>query len=205
MAGTTVTQDAEGGLVSITESPCIATISFSRKNGLPAYSNEEFSIFLQVPLDDVSSLDAIERQLDPNVAFLKSYVYRQLGVASEIEDGVIVGEVPVEAPKAQRGGYPRKAQTTAPAAATANGSAANATSDDEKADLWAQLAGATANGKNWKTQGGETIWDNSVDKRNPKSPDFKWADSGKALWLKRADGSPEAPEWFVGPGEGIKL
>jgi hypothetical protein len=198
LAGTTVTQDAEGGVVSITESPCVATISFSRKNGLPNYSNEEMTIFLQVPLDDTSSLDAIEAQLDPNVAFLKSYVYKQLGVASTIEDGVIVGETPVEAPKSGGKAWQKKPAVSAPTAT--NGTPKTApTTEDEKADLWAQLAGATANGKNWKTQGGETIWDNRTDKRNPKSPCFKWADSGKALWLS------DAPEWFCGPGEGIKL
>lgn len=183
---TSTTTDSEGAVVATTDSTPVATISFGRKNGLPNFSNEEFSMFLQIPLTDTSSPEAIEKQLDPQVAAVKAYVYKQLGVGFAVtENGVVASEVPVDRPKASKGGGGKPA--SAPKATSA-----------EKEDLWARLAGAVvADGK--IKDGNETVWDNRVGKKNPKGPDFKWADSGHALWLS------DKPEWFSEPGAGITL
>jgi len=182
------TTDKDGAIISIATESAHATISFGRKNGLPNYSNEEMTVFLPVDLDGVDMADtsAIEKALVGPTATIKAFVYQQLGVGFEVKNDVVVGEVPTETPKAstRKGGSKAK-----PAAAEAV----------DKDDLWGQLAGAAKNGDNWKTQSGETVWDNREGKRNPKAPDYKFADSGEGLWLDRA------PAWFNGAGEGITL
>ncbi|KAI3513964.1 hypothetical protein L1887_12234 [Cichorium endivia] len=52
---------------------------------------------------------------------------------------------------------------------------------------------AVKDGDSWKqlVQNPSNWWDNRVDKRNQKSPDFKNKDSGKGLWLS------DAPEWVL--------
>lgn len=194
MTGKSTTSTPDGDLISITTQPPVATISFGRKNGLPGYSNEEFSIFLQVPLDGIDTTDvaSIEKMLDPQAGFVKAYVYKQLGVPFSIDGSVVRGEAPAETPKAAR-----KTASSSPSKQreTQRGGGGGASPDD-KSEYWAQLAGAEKNGDHWKSQGGETIFDNREGKRNPKAPDFKFADAGVGLWLDRK------PDWFGEPGDG---
>lgn len=186
MAGKSVTKDSNGDLVTVTVSAPTATISFGRKVGLPNYSNEELSLFLQVELPEGATLDDIEKALEPQVAFVKAFVYKQLGVPFGMADnGVVVGEVPAEAPK-KTGGKPK-----------AGGGAPKAKVD--KDEYWGAVASAEQSGDNWRSQDGELIYDNRESKRNPKAPDFKFADSGVALWLS------DKPSWFEGPGKGMVL
>lgn len=192
MSKVSTTVDNDGDVISILTEPVMATISFQRTVTYPNTfgAKEEFGVFLQVPISDTSSPEAIESEIAPQAALAKALVYTQLGLDPSVqENGVVSAPAQVgEAPKAKAGGFPKKASggsttTSAPL------------SDDQKADLWVRLAGAQVNGQNFK-DGSETVWDNRTNKRNPKGPDFKWADSGDALWLR------DKPEWFAGPGEG---
>jgi hypothetical protein len=194
MSKVSTTVDNDGDVVSILTEPVMATISFSRT---VTFANtfgakEECGVFLQVPISDTSSPEAIEAEIAPQFALAKGFVYTQLGLDATVqENGVVSSPAQVgDAPKAKgKGGGGR------PSGAAASNAPLT---DEEKADLWARLAGAQVNGANFK-DGSETVWDNRVGKRNPKGPDFKWADSGHALWLK------DAPNWFAGPGEGIEV
>ena len=191
MVTTSTTIDSEGAVTATTDTVPTATVFFGRKNGLPNFSNEEFSLFVQVPLTEGTSPEAIEKQVDDASALVKTLVYKQLGVAVEVQaNGVIKGEVPVAVEK------PAKARRSAP---SGGAPARKQLSDDDKNDLWASLAGAEADGSHWKAQDGELIYDNRVGKTNPRGPDFKFKDSGHGLWLS------DKPEWFNGPGEGITL
>jgi hypothetical protein len=192
----TITTDANDDVLSVATEPVMATIGFARTVTFPNTfgAKEEASIFLQVPLEDTSSPEAIEAELAPNFALAKALIYKELGLDAEVTANGVVAAAPQvgDAPKSKGGGRKASGGSTP--------QSSGPLSDEEKNDLWAQLAGAEANGGNFKAQdGGETIWDNRTNKRNPKGPDFKWADSGKALWLK------DAPEWFAGPGEGITI
>jgi len=185
MATKTTTTDSNGDLVTLTVAAPTATISFGRKVGLPNYSNEEMSLFLQVELPEGASLDDIEKALEPQIAFVKAFVYKQLGVPFGMADnGVVVGEVPADIPK-KAGGKPR--------------AAAQPKAKVDKDEYWGAVATADPSGDNWRAQDGELIYDNRESKRNPKAPDFKFADSGVALWLS------DKPSWFEGPGKGMVL
>lgn len=186
MAIKSTTTDSDGDVVSVTVSAPTATISFGRKVGLPNYSNEEMSLFLQVPLPEGATLDDVEKALDPQIAFVKAFVYKQLGVPFGMADnGVVVGEVP-DAPPA-KGKKPAGAAKPKPKAKA------------DKDEYWAALAIAKKEGDNWRDQDGDLIYDNRENKRNPKGPDFKFADAGVGLWLT------DKPTWFTEPGEGMTL
>lgn len=51
----------------------------------------------------------------------------------------------------------------------------------KEADLWQNLVD---NPQNW--------WDNRIDKRSPKAPDFKHKETGEAIWL-----NPRTPSWVT--------
>ncbi|CAM0885195.1 unnamed protein product [Alopecurus aequalis] len=59
--------------------------------------------------------------------------------------------------------------------------AASPEKQKKDADLWQNLVD---NPQSW--------WDNRLDKRSPKAPDFKHKDTGEALWL-----SPKTPSWIT--------
>ncbi len=201
---TAVTTDAEGAVISSLDTVPTATISFGRTVTFPDTfgAKEECSIFLQVPLVDGVTPEAIAKQVEDASATAKAFVYGQLGLTTEVSaNGVVTSPAQVGAPKAAktsgaRGGAPRSGG--APKASNFK-----TFTDEEKDDGWAQLAGANVEDKgsylSITTQGGETVYDNRTSKKSANGPDFKFKDSELALWVK------DAPAWFTGPGEGIVL
>jgi hypothetical protein len=201
---TATTTDGNGEVVSVLDTTPTATISFGRTVTFPDTfgAKEEASIFLQVPLVEGTSPDAIAKQVEDAYATAKQAVYAQLGIAPEVQaNGVVTAPAQVGTPKKTAGGGGRK--PSGGGSKPAGNSDFKQFTDEEKDDGWAQLAGATVEDKgNYlrvTTQGGEVVYDNRTNKKSPNGPDFKFKDSELALWLK------DAPEWFTGPGEGITL
>jgi len=202
---TAITTDADGAVISTLDTVPTATISFSRTVTFPDTfgAKEEASIFLQVPLVDGVSAEAITKQVEDGFATAKAAVYTQLGLTVEVQaNGVVTSPAQVGAPKAAKasgGGKPRSG------GAPRGGGNSNFKqfTDEEKDDGWAQLAGATVEDKgsylSITTQQGETVYDNRTSKKSANGPDFKFKDSELALWLK------DAPSWFTEPGGGIEL
>lgn len=188
------TTDGEGNILSIATEAGKATVAFTRKVTFPdTYGGgEELSIYLPIDLDgvDLSDASSVEKALIEPTATLKAFTYQQLGVGFTVQNGVVVGEAQAPMPKKDsvRKGGSKGGSKPAPSSTPV-----------DKDDLWGQLAGAKVKGDNFETQSGETVWDNRTSKRNPKAPDFKFADSGEGLWLD------QAPAWFKGAGEGIEL
>lgn len=196
------TYDADDNLIAATYEKPVATISYGRKVGLPNYSDEEMNLFIQVPLDQIEDLALLEKQLLPNVAFLKAFVCDQLGISHEVSPtGVVQPAMPVDVPKAAApyaGRVSNSAYKNPPSQPQAAGA--------DKSDLWSQLAGAERDGEHWRLQDGRKVFDNTRDKKSDRHPDYKWSktpgdDNPPALWLN----DKSKPSWFVGPGAGISL
>lgn len=204
---TATTTGPNGEVISSLDTVPVATVSFARTVTFPDTfgAKEECGIFVQVPLVDGTSQEAIAKQVEDAYATAKAAVYTQLGLTTEVQaNGVVSSPAQVGTPKttAGKGGsYPRKSSGGAPKAA--GNSPFKQFTDDERADGWAALAGANVEDKgnyiSITTQGGETVYDNRTSKKSPNGPDFKFKDSELPLWLK------DAPEWFVSPGGGIEL
>lgn len=172
----TETFDADGDLISTEIKPATWTISYQHK--VPRHggfgAGEEFGIFAQVEVDPSDDLDDIENKIKSYAAFVKATVFQQLGLtyASDEATGVITClEVEAEkaskaAPKSQSGGGARKA---------AGKPAGSGGPKRDAAEMWAEYE-----------QDPDRWWDNRVNKRNPKGPDFKHKDTGEGLWLDSA-------------------
>lgn len=204
---TATTTDAEGAVISTLDTVPTATISFARKitfaDTYGAY--EEAGIFLQVPLVEGTTPEAIAKQVEDAYATAKAAVYTQLGLEAEVApNGVISATAQVGTPKAASGkGGGRKASGAKKSTGGGNAGGGNfkTFTDEERDEGWAALAAATVEDKGSylqiTTAGGETVYDNRESKRSPNGPDYKFKDSELALWEK------DAPEWFQGPGEGV--
>lgn len=203
---TAVTTDAEGNVVSTLDTTPTATISFGRTVTFPDTfgAKEECSIFLQVPLTEGTTPEAIAKQVEDAAATAKAFVYTQLGLAADVQDnGVVTSPAQIGAPKTSKGGGAGRK----PAAGGSKAGGAKRTSsfkqfsDEEIEEGWVALANAEVEDKgsylSITTAEGETVYDNRDSKRSKNGPDFKFKDSELALWLDKA------PEWFTGPGEGV--
>lgn len=169
---TTNTYDADGVITATEIKPNTVTISYGRK--VPrdgGYgSGEECSIFQQVDVGPDDSPEQVEAAVKAAFAFSKAVVLQQLGCAYGVdqETGVVNG---LDSAAASAAAAP------APKAYTpkSNGPVAKSYGDGvkrSKEDLIAEL----------QSNPGQ-FFDNRVDKKNPKGPDFKRKSSGEGLWL----------------------
>lgn len=167
-------------MTAATIAPLTYTAYYGYKNGLPNYSNEEASLFVQAPIDPDSTPEQIDQLIREAFAFAKSHVLGELDLPfTQSEDGVV----------RPSGGSATVREAAKPAPSVKPASAASG--GDDKTAAWEDLV---SNPDKW--------FDNRVDKRNPKGPDFKGKNSGAfngvGLWLNSA---PEfvklvKPEWF---------
>lgn len=203
---TATTTGPNGEVISNLDTVPTATISFGRTVTFPDTfgAKEECSIFLQVPLVDGVTPEAITKQIESASALAKAYVYGQLGLEAEVTpNGVVTAAPQVGQPKttAGKGGARKSSGVKKSAGANPNGGNFKTFSDEEREEGWTALASATVEDKGSYLQitaaSGETIYDNRESKRSPNGPDFKFKDSELPLWEK------DAPEWFQGPGEGV--
>lgn len=156
------------------------TVFYARKVGLPNYSNEEASIFVQV---DCGRDDTAEQQADAVAqAFVlaKSTVFTQLGLGHDVDDeGVVRERTPVAVPDAvtmvSRAIPGTVVEPNVPAAMSAYQSNVDP-STLGKGELreWALARLATHPNE---------FFDNRGNKRNPKAPDLKHKASGIGIWL----------------------
>lgn len=154
-----------------------ATVYYERKVGLPEYGNVVAGIHIQVPTSPGDDLEQIASNAKAAFFDAKALVYQELGIVSALTEENIL----VEKAARQLG------------AVSVNDAAAPARSDhtagsNSKDALWEDLQN---NPKNW--------YDNRVDKKNPKGPDFKQkAGAKEALWLKY-QGKSVVPEGITVP------
>lgn len=158
------------------------TVFYARKVGLPNYSNEEASIFIQV---DVARDDTAEQQADAVAqAFVlaKSTVFTQLGIAHDVDTEGVVRErmdAPTAGPDAVtviRNAIPGAVvEPNVPAAMSAYESNVDPkTLPKSELREWALARFATHPNE---------FFDNRLTKRNPKAPDLKHKASGVGIWL----------------------
>lgn len=201
---TAKTTGPKGELVSSLDTVPTATIGFARTVTYPDTfgAKEEASIFLQVPLVDGVTPEAITEQVEAGFATAKALIYTQLGLDATVqENGVVTSPAQVGTPKAAAKGGARKGGASKAGGASKGTSNFKQFTDEEKEEGWVALANADVEDKGSYLQitaGDETVYDNRESKKSPNGPDFKFKDSGLALWLK------DAPEWFEGPGEGVE-
>lgn len=164
--GKTVVYDANDDVVTTTIATNTVTVQASRKLGRENYGNEEFGLFAQVDVEENDTPETIEQKIMGTAAFLKTIVFKQLGVETTVDDNGVIRDVP----------QPEKAKPAARGKAAASKPAASGT---DKNALWQALVD---NPKDW--------WDNRVDKKNPKGPDFKGRKgtsvADESLWLDKA-------------------
>lgn len=205
MTETARSVDSEGNVLAVTDTTPVATINFGRTVTYPDTfgAKEEASIFLQVPLTEGTTPEAITKQVEDAFATAKACVYTQLGLDATVqENGVVSAPAQVGTPKTTsgKGGGGRKPSGGSKVGSKPSGGFKQFT-DEEKEEGWVALANANVEDKgsylSITTQSGETVYDNRESKRSANGPDFKFKDSDLALWLK------DAPEWFSGPGEGV--
>lgn len=168
--------DASNQLIEREIKPATYTVSYSRKvprdGGYGA--GEEASIFSQVevPLDADEAM--VEQLIKQTFAFNKAIVLQQLGVTFGVdqETGVVNG---LDSAAASAAAAPAAKPTTVNRHNGSGGPVAKSYGDGvkrSKEELIAELQSNPAQ-----------FFDNRVDKKNPKGPDFKRKSSGEGLWL----------------------
>lgn len=171
------TTDNAGFVTSITTKQPTFTLSFAKKVGKPNYGNEEFSIFAQVDVEDASDLAALETQLDATAAFIKGYVFKQLGLMAAVDQqsGVIMAveaAAPTPAPQAPR-------QSSAPARPSYKKQGGPIPQDDTLWQEWLDNVDAFYDNRDKKASG---QW-------KPNASDFSRKADKKGIWLK------DMPQW----------
>lgn len=174
---TTNTYDADGVITATEIKPNTVTISYGRK--VPrdgGYgSGEECSIFQQVDVGPDDSPERVEAAVKAAFAFSKAVVLQQLGCAYGVdqETGVVNG---LDSAAASAAAAPAPRATTPSQSHGGNVTSAKRDYGDgvkrSKDQLIAEL----------QSNPGQ-FFDNRVDKKNPKGPDFKRKSSGEGLWL----------------------
>ncbi len=129
-----ITRDVDGDVVSTVVGTNNITISFAKKHGRENFGNEEIFTSMQIDADPESDDVTLEAKIRGGFAFLRTLVYEQLGLDTQVSDAGVVSDVPQEEKPRKSGGsnYPKKGASK-PAAGGG---------DVDKAGLWVQLADA---------------------------------------------------------------
>lgn len=174
--------------MSDTLSPLQHTVFFGRKMGLPNYSNQEASIFIQVDADRSASAEEVADKLMAAFVQAKSQVLTQLGLSFELNaEGVIVesGAVAPTAPS-QKDAVTQVREAFPGAVVEPN----VVQVDFSRGDTRDPLSMDKREQKQWLIQRFSThpneFFDNRGSKRNPKAPDLKHKSSGLGVWLDNA-------------------
>ena len=170
--------DSDGGIIQSTLAAPRITVSYERKisdaHGLPQYESAVAYAAVQadVALDGSDRVSAITEAFQ----IAKSAVFAQLGLQSTVDDVGTVIEKLIASTNATivSGPAPRPRSTgTAPP-------------KSDTASLWRELAENPAK-----------YFDNRVDKKNPKGPDFKRKGTGEGLWITDKDGTNNPDKYGV--------
>jgi hypothetical protein len=178
--------------MSDTLSPLQHTVFFGRKMGLPNYSNQEASIFIQVDADRDLDAAAVADKLMAAFVQAKSQVLTQLGIAFELDaEGVIVESSvasvgPQSAAPSQKDGVTQVREAFPGATVEPN----VVHVDFSQGDTRDPLKMDKREQKQWLIQRFSThpheFFDNRGNKRNPKGPDLKHKASALGVWLDNA-------------------
>jgi hypothetical protein len=165
--------DADGSVIQATYASPRITVSFSRKVNLGNYESAEAYVAVQsdvaIDASDEDKVNAVKS------AFLlaRASAYEQLGIKFNVDDATVVQERlervfgPVEVVEER----PNYTEVDIPQPPTAPRS--DTAAPKSKKALWEELA---SNPERW--------YDNRVNKKNPKGPDFKRKATGEGLWLE---------------------
>lgn len=169
----------------LVEAPKV-TVGFLRKINLGNYESAEASIFIQVPTAPGDAPEVIKEAAQLAFADAKATVYNQLGIATEVIEGVVVESLTRALGAVEVTGTDVPTKPSPPANVSTNSGGAVPTTTDEK---WADL---TSNPKGW--------FDNRTSKTG-KQPDFKRkgnpAPNEKyppSLWLDKAPAGTVVPD-----------
>ncbi len=165
--------------------PLTHTVFFGRKCGLPNYSNQEASIFIQVDADRDESAESVADKLMAAFVQAKSQVFTQLGIEHELSsEGVLVetGVAAPPTPPARKDAVTTLRESFPGAVVEPNVQHVDfsASSDVDPLTL------SKPEQKRWLQARLQThpneFFDNTQSKRNPKAPDYKHKSSGLGLW-----------------------
>lgn len=166
--------------------PLTHTVFFGRKCGLPNYSNQEASIFIQVDADRDESAESVADKLMAAFVQAKSQVFTQLGIEHELSsEGVLVesGAKTAQGPEPSRKDAVTTLRESFPGAVVEPNVQHvdfSASSDVDPLTL------SKPEQKRWlaaRVQSHpEEFYDNRASKRNPKAPDWKHRASGLGYW-----------------------
>lgn len=176
----------------MTESPAIDhlthTVFFGRKKGLPNYSNEEASFFLQFDTELGATAEQIIDAARSKMVVVKSVVLEQLGIEFELDDDGVIVEKGAAAPAPKqpdavttlREAFP--GAVAEPQAPTQTYSPASADVDPKTLGKYEQKAWLQKRVRSHPHEFFDNRADKASGKGNPKSPDWKHKSSGLGLW-----------------------
>lgn len=173
------TTDNKGNVISESVKPPTFTLSFGKKVGKPNYGNEEFSIFAQVDVEDATDLATLESQLDATAAFIKGYVFKQLGLMAAVDQqsGVIMAVEAAAATPAPQA--PRQASSAPAGGKPAFKRGGPIPQDDSLWEEWLDNVDGFYDNRDKKASG---QW-------KPNASDFSRKADKKGIWLK------DMPQW----------
>lgn len=167
--------DDNGNMLSATYSDKRFTISYSRKVNLGNYESAEVFVSTQILVPQDAPADEQSSAIRDGFIMVRASACEQLGIQFAVDEQSILQERierhfgPVEVVTGvEATGYNKPAAPTPPTSGRSDAEAPRS-----KRGLWEELE---AYPERW--------YDNRLNKKNPKGPDFKRKQTGEGLWIE---------------------